>query len=73
MEVVDNVIEKVETGVAEKLNNNDQELLFTIDFENSESSILRNDDLDSEEMIQAIVDNEQMLDQERLFLLEYAL
>lgn len=73
MEVVDNVIEKVETGVAEKLNNNDQELMFTIDFENSESSILRNDDLDSEEMIQAIVDNEQMLDQERLFLLEYAL
>ena len=73
MEVVDNVIEKVETGVAEKLNNNDQELMFTIDFENSESSILRNDDLDSEEMIQAIVDNEKMLDQERLFLLEYAL
>ena len=73
--MVDNVLDKVEENITEKFkpkDSDEQEMLFTIDFENSESEILKNDDLDSEEMIQAIVSKNTLMDQERIFLKEYA-
>ena len=48
------------------------EFEFSVDFDNSESEILRKDDLSSEEMIEAIVMKHSLHGDERVFLLEYA-
>ena len=45
---------------------------FSIDFENSESEILRKDDLSSDEMIEAIIMKHQIHREERVFLIEYS-
>ena len=73
LEVVDRVLDQAEdklTGVSRKEVNPDFE--FSVDFENSESEILRKDDLSSEEMIEAIIMKHSLHREERVFLLEYA-